>query len=175
MKYIYILKTGSTFSETKEKFGDFDDWIVAFLKKSKYQVKTIDMRNDQKLPNLYSAKGFIVTGSHSMVTEERTWSLGLEKYIRKIASKNIPLLGICYGHQLIAKALGGKSDFNKKGKEIGMVKIKRLSDSCNDPLLVGFPKKFNAFEAHYQTVVKLPPNAKVLTNNYNEKHQMVRN
>lgn len=174
MKYIYVLKTGNTFPTTKKSFGDFEDWIVAFLKKSKNKIKTIDIASGQKLPNLNSAGGFIITGSHSMVTDELVWSVRLEKYIKKIASKKIPLLGICYGHQLIAKALGGKSDFNKKGKEIGMVQIKRLHHSYNDPLLIGFPKKFNAFETHYQTVVKLPPKAKVLANNYKEKHQMVR-
>jgi len=174
MKYIYILKTGETFDTTKEKFGDFDAWVINFLGKTDKNIKIIHILKNQKLPSLQSAAAFIITGSHSMVSEELNWSVELERYIRKIASKKIPLLGICYGHQLIAKALGGKSDFNKKGKEIGRVKIKRTINSSNDPLFKGFPRQFYAFETHYQSAVKLPSKAVVLASNYKEQHQAVR-
>lgn len=174
MKYIYILKTGETFPSTKEKYGDFNNWVVNFTGKSAKNIKTIEILKDQKLPNLNSASGFIITGSHAMVSQELSWSLNLEKYIQKISQKDIPLLGICYGHQLIAKALGGKSGFNKKGKEIGRRKIKRSNISYQDPLLQNFPKQFYAFETHYQTVVKLPKKAIILASNYKENHQAVR-
>lgn len=174
MKYTYILKTGETFLSTKERFGDFDEWIIRFLAKSARNIKVIEIDDNKKFPNLQSAAGFIITGSHSMVSEELTWSLKLEKYIRKIASKEIPLLGICYGHQLIAKALGGISDYNKKGKEIGRVKIKCSVNILNDPLFKEFPKKFYAFETHDQSVIKLPPNAVVLACNHKEQYQAVR-
>lgn len=174
MKYIYILKTGETFASTQKKYGDFDTWVAKFSGKSTTKIKTIHILKNQKLPNLQSAAGFIITGSHEMVSEELDWSLELEKYIKKIASKNIPLLGICYGHQLIAKALGGISDYNKKGKEIGRVKIKRSKNGFNDPLLKNFPEHFFAFETHYQSVVKLSQNAIILASNAKDKHQAVR-
>ena len=174
MKYIYILKTGETFDTTKKKFGDFDLWVTKFFGKSYITIKTIHILKNQKLPNLQSAAGFIITGSHSMVSEELAWSVKIEKYIKKIASKNIPLLGICYGHQLIAKALGGKSDFNKKGKEIGRVKIRCSTSALNDPLFQGLPELFHAFETHYQSAVKLPQKAVVLASNAKDTHQAVR-
>lgn len=109
-----------------------------------------------------------------MVSDELEWSLKLEHYIRQIKSKNLPLLGICYGHQLIAKALGANSGFNPKGKEIGRVKVKKLQSSSNDPLFKGFKEQFWAFETHYQSVLKLPSNAVVLASNTKDKHQAVR-
>ena len=172
MKYIYILKTGETFETTKNKFGDFDKWIINVIKNK--NVKIIDILNNEKLPNIYSAKGFIITGSHAMVTQELTWSLELESYIKKIASKNIPVLGICYGHQLIAKALGGISGYNKNGKEIGTTRKKKLHTSKNDPILKNIPLQFNAHETHYQSVLKLPHKAIILANNRHESHQAVR-
>ncbi len=174
MKTVYILKTGETFPSTKNKFGDFDTWVIHFLGKSTKRIKVVHILENQKLPNLQSAAGFIITGSHAMVSEELNWSVKLEKYIKKIASKNIPLLGICYGHQLIAKALGGTSDFNKKGKEIGRVKIKSTLNALNDPLFDGFPKQFYAFETHYQSAVKLPLKAVILASNHKDQHQAVR-
>ncbi|CAA6808482.1 MAG: GMP synthase [glutamine-hydrolyzing] (EC [uncultured Sulfurovum sp.] len=174
MKTVYILKLGETFPSTKKKFGDFDTWIIKLLGKSNIKIKTINILNKQGLPNLQSAAGFILTGSHSMVSDELPWSLKIEKYIKKIASKDIPLLGICYGHQLIAKALGGRSSFNKNGKEIGRVKIKRSISSLTDPLFKGFPKEFYAFETHYQSAIKLPTKAVVLASNSKDRHQAVR-
>lgn len=109
-----------------------------------------------------------------MVTQELPWSIKVEKYIKKISKTDIPLLGICYGHQLIAKALGGVSDYNKKGKEIGVVKISKVLESYCDPILKNFPKKFLAYETHYQTVIKLPAKAKVLAKNQKENHQIVK-
>jgi len=72
------------------------------------------------------------------------------------------------------KALGGKSGFNKNGKEIGIVKIKNLSFKNKDPLLKNFPKKFDAFETHYQTVIKLPAKAKILAKNSKDNTQAAR-
>ena len=109
-----------------------------------------------------------------MVTDELPWSIKIEKYIKKVSKTKTPLLGICYGHQLISKALGGKSGFNKKGKEIGLVKITNLSFNNTDPLLKNFPKKFFAFETHYQTVQKLPAKAKVIAKNMKDNTQAVR-
>lgn len=172
MKYIYIIKTGETFETTKAKFGDFDRWVGNVA--NDRTVKTIEVLKSATLPNLNSAKGFIITGSHSMVTDESVWSLKLEKYIKQIAARKIPLLGICYGHQLIAKALGGKSGYNKKGKEIGTVKIKRTHPGQQDPLLKDVPTDFYAYETHYQSVLKLPQKAVVLAKNAHDAHQAVR-
>ena len=63
MKYLYILKVGETFSQTKKKYGDFDRWVSRFLTNSKNEIKTINILENDKLPNPKSAKGFIITGS----------------------------------------------------------------------------------------------------------------
>ncbi len=174
MKYLYIIKVGTTFPKIKQIYNDFDTWVLKKLQKSKQNIKVIDILKNEKLPNLQSASGFIITGSHNMVTQELPWSLNLEKYIKKISKKKIPLLGICYGHQLIAKALCGKSGFNKNGKEIGVCKIKLLKDYKKEPLLKDFPKNFFAYETHYQTAIKLPYGAISLAKTQKDSHQIVK-
>ena len=174
VKYIYILKTGETFENTKKKLGDFDTWIIHFAKETTFSLKVIDVYKNDELPAFDTAAAFIITGSHAMVSQELEWSLKLEKYIQDIKTNNIALLGICYGHQLITKALGGTSDFNKNGVEIGRVRIKNTKNALNDPLFKDFPRQFHAFETHYQSAVKLPANAVVLASTHKEKHQAVR-
>jgi len=174
LKYIYILKTGKTFQAAQKRFGDFEQWIVDSLRRERNDIKTVDIENGEPLPSVRSAKGFIITGSHSMVTDELQWSVALEKYIKNVVSKDIPMLGICYGHQLIAKALGGRSDYNPKGKEIGTVMISTVNSGGSDPLLKDLPKKFCAYVTHSQSVLKLPPRAKVLGKNAHDPHQIVR-
>lgn len=174
MKKIYILKIGETFQTTKSKLGDFDDWIIQHLGRSTKTIKVIDILNNDKLPIIKSSSGFIISGSHSEISDELSWSKELEKYIRKIDSKKIPLLGICYGHQLIAKALGGKSGKNRKGKEIGRVKIKNTRNANDDLLFKDFPKHLHTFETHNQRVLKLPRNSVILASNSKDKHQAVR-
>jgi GMP synthase (glutamine-hydrolysing) len=174
MKYLYILKVGTTFPLTREKLNDFDSWIARFIQNSHIKIKVIDILKGGRLPNIKNAKGFIISGSHCMVTDELPWSVKLEKYIDNISKTSVPLLGICYGHQLIAKAFGGISDFNVKGEEIGVVKIHKIFNQAHDPLLKKFPNNFSAYETHYQSVVKLPIGAKILAKNKHDNHQAIR-
>ena len=62
---------------------------------------------------------YILTGSHSGAYEELQWIRDLEAWIRRADELKVPLLGICFGHQVIATALGGAVTMNPKGWEIG--------------------------------------------------------
>jgi GMP synthase (glutamine-hydrolysing) len=70
-----------------------------------------------------------------------------------------PVLGICFGHQLIAQALGGEVQRNPRGREIGTVRVQRVAD---DPIFVGLPRAFDVHATHVDAVVELPPGAEVL-------------
>ena len=174
MKYLYILKVGTTFAATKESYGDFDLWVARFFRSKRVKTKVIHIDTAKRLPNISTASGFIITGSHAMVTDELAWSLRVEAYVRRVAKSDCALLGICYGHQLIAKALGGRSGYNPKGKEIGTKQIKKLKSGYKDPLLRGIPAEFWAHETHSQTVLKVPKGSKVLAKSAGDSHQAVR-
>ncbi len=106
-----------------------------------------------------------------MVTEELAWSIDIEKWLPKCIQAKIPVLGICYGHQLLAKAMGGKVDFHPQGIEIGTVGIEMVDNDPSDPIFNGIQGSFSAHVCHSQTVTKLPGDAIcIASNEYESTH-----
>ncbi|RDX34220.1 glutamine amidotransferase [Arcobacter sp. HD9-500m-PIT-SAG03] len=163
MKKIFIIKVGSTFDEIVNEYGDMEDWIVNYI--DDLNVNVINIQNKETLPTIEECLGVIITGSHTMVTQEFSWSVSIEKFIRTLFTNNIPLLGICYGHQLIAKSLGGKVDYHEKGMELGCVEIKSNEHAKNDAIFKYIPSSFNAHVIHSQSIIKLPKHAILLASN----------
>jgi len=113
----------------------------------------------------------IVTGSHSMVTDEEAWSQKTGDWLSDVVQRGIPLLAICYGHQLLAKALGGVSGYHPDGMEIGTVDINLTENARDDLLFSDLPKQFKAHTIHSQTVTKLPEGAvRLAYNSHDENH-----
>src|SRR5688572_21533998 len=77
----------------------------------------------QAPPSREGFAGTIVTGSGAMVTDRHEWSERSAQWLRDAAHDGMPLLGICYGHQLIAHALGGEVDYHPAGREMGTVQL----------------------------------------------------
>jgi len=86
----------------------------------------------------------------------------------------IPLFGICYGHQLLARAAGGAIGFHPQGTEFGTVQVHLLPQCTDDPLFRSLPRTFPAQATHSQTVLRLPPEARLLAFNTHEPHQAFR-
>lgn len=120
----------------------------------------VDVRSDAPLPDPSSAAGFIMTGSSASVTERAPWMLRAEAHVRAIAAAKVPLFGICFGHQMVAQALGGAVAKNPRGREVGSVVLDRLG--IDDPVMQGLPARFSVNTTHVDTVVRLPPGAHVL-------------
>lgn len=173
MKKFYIFKVGQTFKKSIEEIGDFDDWIGYYIN-PKFSVKVIDILNNEALPSVDDTLGVIITGSHSMVTDNLDWSVNVEQWILNASTKNVPIFGICYGHQLIGKALGGVVQNNPNGKEIGTVEIQTHENIKDDILFKDTPIQFQAHVTHMQSVVTLPKGAKTLAYNSHDENQIVR-
>jgi GMP synthase (glutamine-hydrolysing) len=137
-------------------------------------VNVFDVTVDESLPEPASCAAVIITGAHAMVTEALPWSVRLEQWIPQLLDAEVPLLGICYGHQLLAQAMGGRVDYHPGGREIGTVEITRLPACATDPLLGDLPAEFPAHVVHAQTVVDLPPGAICLAGNSFEPHHAFR-
>jgi len=83
----------------------------------------------------------------------------------------VPVFGICFGHQLLAQALGGQVAKNPRGREIGTVEVRVLGE---DPLLEPALGSFQANMTHIDSVIELPPNARCLARTELDDNAIVR-
>ena len=173
-KKLYIIKVGTTFPATLAQFGDFDVWTAAGLGIPSSDIVSLDVQNGAPLPAPDECASVVITGSHAMVTDRLPWSVALEEWIPLLLEKQVPILGICYGHQLLAQAAGGEAGFHPQGKEIGTVDVKLLPTAAGDPLFHALPPSFAAHVTHSQTVLTLPIGAQLLAANAFEPHHAFR-
>lgn len=174
MSQMILIKAGTTFPNTVREYGDFDTWTCRGLGLSPDQVRLFDVSRDSELPAPEQCSGVVITGSHAMVTDDADWSERLVEWIAHLLEARVPFLGICYGHQLLAKAAGGAIGNHPDGPEIGTVAIDCLPASSSDPLFRTLPTSFYGHVTHFQTVLTLPPHITRLAANAYEPHHAIR-
>lgn len=117
----------------------------------------------QDLPSIQKLMLFdriVLSGSATSVNEDGTWIEGLLELIRQAVGRKLPLLGICYGHQMLARALAGKHSVRRAAApEIGWATVELKGTSA---LTQGLPKKFETFANHHDEVCELPTGATLL-------------
>lgn len=174
MARLLIIKTGQTHESIRSCHGDFQEWFARELSLPGLDLVVCDVAAGDILPDTGQVDGAVVTGSPAMVTDRPAWSEATGRWLRKSAGEGMPLLGVCYGHHLLADALGGKVGFHPRGREIGTRTLRRLA-TCNGDFLFGdLPDTFVANLSHKQSVLSLPAGAVHLVSGDFEPHQAFR-
>ena len=173
-KVLAILQMGDPPLDIQQKLGEQSDWVIAALPDTPVTVKVLYPASGDALPAPHLLAGAILTGSTSMVTDREDWSEYTANWIRLAMDQPLPLLGICYGHQLIAHALGGVVDYHPAGREIGQLSIQLHDEAKADPLLADLPSTFMANLTHEQSVLQPPARATVLASSEHDAHQILR-
>jgi GMP synthase (glutamine-hydrolysing) len=157
---IVIVRCGDAVPEVARRRGEFASWIKAGVGDAwKGGYSEYDVRREAELPAPRDVAAFIVTGSSSNVTERASWMRRAMRYLASVVEADVPILGICFGHQLLAEALGGKVGKNPRGREIGTVAVTRIA---HDPLFEGLGERFFVNATHVEAVVEPPPGARIL-------------
>lgn len=142
--------------------GDFPEYETMFKtafegKTSAFVWKTFDAVTEEFPTDLDVCDGYLISGSRSSVYEGKKWMLSLEGFINKLNRKNKPTVGLCFGHQIMAKALGGKVACAPEGWGIGFARCSVNSDSSKNQLAL--PEELTVGVCHRDQVVKLPTGA----------------
>lgn len=154
-----------------ERRGHFADMIQAAIGETWSDGYAEFDAREGEFPHAADAAAFVITGSAANVYDREPWMLSTEAWLRDVVNHGTPTFGICFGHQILAQALGGEVVRNPRGREIGTIRIERRED---DPIFEGIPSSFEANVTHIDTVAALPPEAVSLARSEQEDHHAIR-
>jgi len=153
-KKIIVISCGPGLDEVKEEYGHSYQWVqnqcnadVDFFQYNAYKGF---------FPNIEEGSAWIITGSAKSTYEDLEWIVELEILIKKAYEIQKPILGICFGHQLIAQALGGIVKKNEKGWELGSSTIALNDRGFSSPLFKNISDKDYFYMSHKDVVAQLP-------------------
>jgi len=164
MLELTILDCGTTLDDVYNKYGHATDWIQNKLSEHEINYKIFKVYNDD-FPPITKNSPYIITGSADSVYDNKEWMLRLESFIVTCREKKCFLLGICFGHQIIAKAFGGKVIKNPLGWELGSNILSLTEKGLQSNLFKHCEKSFSVYESHQDIVSLLPYEAEALAYN----------
>jgi GMP synthase (glutamine-hydrolysing) len=170
MKEILILKTGELPRRVFEDLGPYERAFLNILGDEPFVV--VDARKEE-LPEPDWA-GVLITGSPASTYDGDEWITRSEEFLRRAADRSVPLYGVCFGHQLLAQAFGGRVEKCKHGWELGTVTLTLAAPGKDDPLFAGVPESFVAQMSHGDVVTELPSGAVPLARNDHWDYQAFR-
>ena len=144
--------------------GDISDIFNNFFEKfaPEIELEVYDVVNGD-FPDLDGElKGFLCTGSPHSAYDDEAWIIELKKFIQNIYHQKKKIVGICFGHQIIAEALGGKVVRSSKGWGIGVqaIKINKIMEWMKP-----FSDKLNILASYQDQIESLPPKGSLLAGN----------
>lgn len=156
-KTIGILQTGEGAAELHASHGNYgkiwQDWLTQYA--SCARARCYDVRRGILPKSPHECDGWIVTGSDDHVYDRLAWMPAAEEFLRQIFAAKVPLIGICYGHQMLAHTLGGTVERAKTGLEIGLKRYK-WAGHAEQVVLPAY---------HFDQVTHMPDGARLLASN----------
>lgn len=174
MKPLLLMQTGDAPQRILQEQANFDQMFLQQGNIAAERLHSVHLPTGQVPLPAENYCGVVITGSPAMVTDQLPWSEQAAEWLRHAMSIKLPMLGVCYGHQLLAYALGGKVGYHPQGMEIGTLEIELQPGAANDKRLAMLPARFKANLIHSQSVLAPPPCAEVLARSQQDAHQILR-
>ncbi len=150
---IGILQTGHAPDTLRDQYGDYIRIFQDFLAGQGFDFEGWSVVDGDLPESVHAADGWLITGSRHGVYEDHDWIPPLEDFIRDAITGKVPMVGVCFGHQIIAQALGGKVEKFGGGWAVGR-QVYNFG---------GTGIALNAW--HQDQVTELPPGATVVASN----------
>ncbi|OGS37256.1 MAG: hypothetical protein A2293_15900 [Elusimicrobia bacterium RIFOXYB2_FULL_49_7] len=166
-----LLQADHARTDLQSRFGDYPDIFSAFLKKSGLPAinRIYDLQANHFPKTVDDCDVYLITGSKSSVYEEAVWIKQLIAFTQHAFSAKKKLLGICFGHQMLAHALGGRTVKSEKGWGVGLKTFSLLKQKTwMEPPL----SEVSLLYSHQDQVQILPPGSELLGGNDFCPHQM---
>jgi len=163
MNRIGILETGHNAAPLAERFGRFSDafarWLAVHRDEYPVELDVYRVEEHEFPASVDACDGWIVTGSAAGVYEDHDWLEPTRAFLREAVASRRRVLGVCFGHQLLAQALGGRVEKSDRGWGIGHHSYDvHASEPWMDPAL----PRVSLLACHQDQVVSVPPGARVL-------------
>jgi GMP synthase-like glutamine amidotransferase len=158
---IGILQTGHSPDGMIDDFGDYGDLFVQLLDGQGLTFEIFSVVDGSFPTDINAAEGWLITGSRYGAYEDHDWIPPLEDFLRAAYAAKLPIVGICFGHQILAQALGGKVAKFEGGWSIGPTEYQ----------MNGHKFVLNAW--HQDQVIELPKDATVIGSTENCKNAML--
>ena len=156
-----ILKTDAVRPEWVPDFGEYPDMFTALLGREDPELEFVvyDVEKGEYPDDIDDVDAYLITGSKSSVYEEKDWIYRLMDFVRELDARKKKIVGICFGHQIVAQALGGKTEKSSKGWGVGRhTHSFTESPDWHD----GGKTDFDILVSHQDQVVRNAPDARVL-------------
>ena len=161
---IGILKCDSTNEHFRKEHGDYSDMFISLFQsvEPNLEFETYNVILGEYPNNLQDNNVYLISGSRYGVNDGDKWIYDLERFVLELQHRKHPLIGICFGHQMIAKALGGKTELASQGWGAG---VQNYQIILTEPWMEPDLEQFSILSFHKDQVTKLPENAVLIAQN----------
>lgn len=168
---LLLYKTGRTDPLIVSATGDYEQWFSRVLGET--VELEVHIAWEKPLHPLRGYDGMIITGSPMSLAQPEPWMDDAAALCRQAHQAGTPVMGVCFGHQLIAYAFGGRVQAHPRGWEVGTCDVRLRDDGRNDPLFTSLPTQIRCNMSHRDEVVDLPPTVRCLAENDHSAAQAI--